>query len=84
MIDVRRPGSRIDLFSGGSLATAWQHTDGRSAEWPHTAEDSIEVCCGDLRTKRSFGDFRLHAEFRVPKLPDDVTGQDRGNSGIYL
>ncbi|MFG2729216.1 family 16 glycoside hydrolase [Streptomyces canus] len=83
MIDVRRPG-RIDLFSGGSLATAWQHTDGRSAAWPHTAEDSVEVCCGDIRTKQSFGDFRLHAEFRVPKLPDDVTGQDRGNSGIYL
>lgn len=84
MIEVRRPGSRIDLFSGGSVSTGWQHTDGRSVEWPHTAEDSIEVCCGDIRTKQAFGDFRLHAEFRVPKLPDDVTGQDRGNSGIYL
>lgn len=84
MIEVRRPGSRIDLFSGGSVSTAWQHTDGRSVEWPHSAEDSIEVCCGDIRTKQAFGDFRLHAEFRVPKLPDDVTGQDRGNSGIYL
>lgn len=84
MIDVRRPGSRIDLFSGSSVSTEWQHTDGRSVTWPHTAEDSIEVCCGDIRTKQAFGDFRLHAEFRVPKLPDDVTGQDRGNSGIYL
>ncbi|MEU5023659.1 family 16 glycoside hydrolase [Streptomyces milbemycinicus] len=84
MIEVRSPGSRIDLFSGGSVSTAWQHTDGRSVEWPHSAEDSIEVCCGDIRTKQAFGDFRLHAEFRVPKLPDDVTGQDRGNSGIYL
>ncbi|MFJ1747334.1 family 16 glycoside hydrolase [Streptomyces sp. NPDC088116] len=84
MVEVRGTGSRIDLFSGGSLSTAWQHTNGRSAEWPHTAEDSIEVCCGDIRTKQAFGDFRLHAEFRVPKLPDDVTGQDRGNSGIYL
>ncbi|MDX2853369.1 DUF1080 domain-containing protein [Streptomyces sp. PA03-3a] len=84
MIEVRRPGGRVDLFSGGSVATAWQHTDGRSVEWPHSAEESIEVCCGDIRTKQAFGDFRLHAEFRVPKLPDDVTGQDRGNSGIYL
>ncbi|WP_262698601.1 MULTISPECIES: family 16 glycoside hydrolase [Streptomyces] len=84
MIEVRRPDSRIDLFSGGSVSTAWQHTDGRGVEWPRTAEDSIEVCCGDIRTKQAFGDFRLHAEFRVPKLPDDVTGQDRGNSGIYL
>ncbi|MFE2938457.1 family 16 glycoside hydrolase [Streptomyces sp. NPDC059255] len=84
MIEVRKPGSRIDLFSGGSVSTAWQHTDGRSVEWPRTAENSIEVCCGDIRTKQSFRDFRLHAEFRVPKLPDDVTGQDRGNSGVYL
>ncbi|MFJ9915788.1 family 16 glycoside hydrolase [Actinacidiphila glaucinigra] len=84
MIEVGRPGGRVDLFSGGSVATAWQHTDGRSVEWPHSAEESIEVCCGDIRTKQAFGDFRLHAEFRVPKLPDDVTGQDRGNSGIYL
>ncbi|MEK8141970.1 family 16 glycoside hydrolase [Streptomyces sp. M10(2022)] len=64
MIEVRRPGSRIDLFSGGSVSTGWQHTDGRSVEWPHTAENSIEVCCGDIRTKQAFGDFRLHAEFR--------------------
>ncbi|GAA1163105.1 hypothetical protein GCM10009654_19790 [Streptomyces hebeiensis] len=84
MIEVRKAGSRIDLFSGGSVSTAWQHTDGRSVEWPHAAEESVEVCCGDIRTKQAFGDFRLHAEFRVPKLPDDVTGQDRGNSGIYL
>ncbi|MFD7122580.1 family 16 glycoside hydrolase [Streptomyces sp. NPDC059922] len=84
MIEVRRPGSRIDLFSGGSVSSAWQHTDGRAVEWPRTPESSVEVCCGDIRTKQSFGDFRLHAEFRVPKLPPDVTGQDRGNSGIYL
>ncbi|WP_406339548.1 family 16 glycoside hydrolase [Streptomyces sp. NBC_00649] len=83
-LDVRRPGARIDLFSGGSISTAWQHSDGRSAEWPHTAEKSMEVCCGDLRTKQHFQDFRLHVEFRVPKLPDDVTGQNRGNSGVYL
>ncbi|MFJ2554399.1 MULTISPECIES: family 16 glycoside hydrolase [unclassified Streptomyces] len=84
MIEVRGAGSRIDLFSGGSVSSAWQHTDGRGVEWPRTAENSIEVCCGDIRTKQAFGDFALHAEFRVPKLPDDVTGQDRGNSGIYL
>ncbi|MEV7084776.1 family 16 glycoside hydrolase [Streptomyces sp. NPDC093085] len=84
MIEVRKPGTRIDLFSGGSLSTAWQHTDGRSATWPRTPEDSIEVCCGDIRTKQGFGDFTLHAEFWLPDLPDDVTGQDRANSGIYL
>ncbi|WP_328707996.1 family 16 glycoside hydrolase [Streptomyces mesophilus] len=83
-IDLRKPGERRQLFDGGSIAAAWQHTDGRGPEWPHTAEKSMEVCCGDLRTKESFKDFKMHVEFRVPKLPDDVTGQNRGNSGVYI
>jgi hypothetical protein len=83
MIHINRPGERINLFDGGSLSQ-WQHTDGRAVEWPRTEGGSIEVCCGDIRTKQNFGDHRLHVEFRVPKLPDDVTGQDRGNSGVYL
>ncbi|MFE0450342.1 family 16 glycoside hydrolase [Streptomyces sp. NPDC058914] len=83
MIHINRPGDRINLFDGGSLSQ-WQHTDGRAVEWPRTEGGSIEVCCGDIRTKQNFGDHRLHVEFRVPKLPDDVTGQDRGNSGVYL
>jgi hypothetical protein len=36
-----------------------------------------------LATKESFGDVRLHLEFRVPYTPEKH-GQDRGNSGVYL
>jgi hypothetical protein len=38
---------------------------------------------GDIQTKKSFGDFQLHVEWRIP---DDITGegQSRGNSGILL
>ena len=39
---------------------------------------------GDIRTKQTYGDFKLHAEFWLPNLPADVTGQARANSGIYL
>ena len=39
---------------------------------------------GDIRTKQSFGDFKLHVEFWLPNLPPDVTGQARANSGVYL
>ncbi|HMC56215.1 MAG TPA: DUF1080 domain-containing protein, partial [Gemmatimonadaceae bacterium] len=38
---------------------------------------------GSIRTKESFGDVQLHAEWATPN-PPMLTGQDRGNSGIIL
>ncbi|MCW6003987.1 DUF1080 domain-containing protein [Micromonospora sp. CPCC 205371] len=83
LISVRKPGERVVLFDGGDLSE-WQHTDGRMASWSRVDGGAMEVRNGDLRTKQAFGDFRLHAEFKVPLLPPEVTGQDRGNSGVYL
>jgi hypothetical protein len=85
LITVRPRGARVTLFDGTAASRSqWQHTDGRVPEWPLAEGKSMEVCCGDLRTKDAYQDFTLHVEFRVPLLPDDVTGQDRGNSGVYL
>lgn len=85
LITVRPHGARVALFDGtGASQAQWQHTDGRRVAWPLADEKSMEVCCGDIRTKDAYQDFRLHVEFRVPLLPADVTGQDRGNSGIFL
>lgn len=85
LITVHPRGARVDLFDGTAASQAqWQHTDGRPVAWPLAEEESMEVCCGDIRTKDAYQDFKLHVEFRVPQLPPDVTGQDRGNSGIYL
>jgi len=38
---------------------------------------------GDIQTKRVFGDFQLHIEWRIP---EDISGegQRRGNSGVFL
>ncbi|XVV15751.1 family 16 glycoside hydrolase [Actinoplanes sp. CA-131856] len=82
LISVREPGKRIVLFDGKGLDN-WQHTDGRRPQWPAVQGGATEVCCGDLRTKEAFGDYKLHVEFKVPLLPPDVTGQNRGNSGVY-
>ncbi|MFC7989731.1 family 16 glycoside hydrolase [Streptomyces pilosus] len=82
LLTVDRHGRAIGLFDGGGL-DRWQHTDGRPVEWPVDG-GAMEVCCGDIRTKSGFDDFKLHLEYRLPKLPPDVTGQDRANSGVYL
>jgi len=75
-------GGRIQLFDGTSLAN-WSKTDGSAATWPISG-GSMEVLGGDIRTRQSFGDFKLHVEFWLPNLPPDVTGQRRANSGVYL
>jgi hypothetical protein len=83
LISVRKPGERVVLFDGADT-DEWRHTDGRLASWPLVGGRAMQVRGGDLRTKQAFGDFRAHVEFKVPLLPPDVTGQNRGNSGVYL
>ncbi|MFH9071067.1 family 16 glycoside hydrolase [Streptomyces alboflavus] len=83
LLSVHPQGARTTLFDGADRSP-WQHTDGRTPQWPLVGDRAMEVCCGDIRTKQAFQDFKLHVEFWLPKLPPDVTGQDRANSGVYL
>ncbi|GAA1013909.1 hypothetical protein Aple_082170 [Acrocarpospora pleiomorpha] len=73
---------RITLFDGSSLA-AWEKRAGGSATWP-IANGSMESYGGDIRTRQTFGDFKLHVEWYEPDYPPGVTGQQRGNSGVFL
>jgi hypothetical protein len=76
------PTKRITLFDGTNL-DAWEKTSGGAATWP-VEGGSVESLGGDIRTKEKFGDFRLHAEWYQPEYPPEVTGQARGNSGVYI
>jgi hypothetical protein len=76
------PSRRITLFNGGNL-NAWETPSGGAATWP-VSGGAVESLGGDIRTKEKFGDFRLHAEWYEPVYPPEVTGQARGNSGVYL
>lgn len=39
---------------------------------------------GDIITKEHFNNYQLRFDFLIPKTPDWVTGEWKGNSGVYL
>lgn len=79
------PSDATMLFDGKSL-DQWVSIDDTPAKW--TVKDgAMTVVAGgkDIRTKKEFGDFQLHIEWRSPATVDPKqTGQGRGNSGIFL
>jgi hypothetical protein len=86
------PAGAVVLFDGRNF-DAWTHKDGEKVTWALPGNGAMEVASneermkkrlpGDIRTKQSFGDFRLHLEFRYPVDPGKA-GQKRGNSGVFL
>ena len=78
------PSDAIVLFDGKNL-DQWVSTRDKSpAGW--TVADgvmTVKKTAGNIETKRSFRNYQLHLEWRVP---ENVTGsgQGRGNSGVFL
>jgi hypothetical protein len=83
-IETAGSGDAIMLF-GGSDFSHWKAGSDRDIEWKLVG-DAMKIVpkSGSIVTKRSFSDFKLHAEFKTPQLPPDVKGESRGNSGIYI
>lgn len=78
------PSDAAVLFDGGNL-DAWQARSGGPAQWE--VKDGILTvvkAAGDIVTKESFGSYQLHLEWCIPPMEPKYTGQDRGNSGVYL
>ncbi len=78
------PSDAIVLFDGKNLDQWVSVRDKTAANW--TVADGIVTvnkAAGDIETKRSFTNFQLHVEWRIPA---NVTGsgQERGNSGVFL
>ncbi len=78
------PSDAIVLFDGKNL-DAWVSAQDKSpAKW-NVANGVVTVNKdgGNIETKRSFKNYQLHLEWKVPT---DVTGtgQARGNSGLFL
>lgn len=74
----------IVLFDGRNEDEWLTASNGSPAKWT-VANGVLTVVksAGDIRTKRSFTNYQLHIEWRIP---ENVTGkgQERGNSGVYL
>jgi hypothetical protein len=88
------PPGAIVLFDGSDFKH-WHHKEGTAVSWHITEGGAMEVRSakspeerkngigGDILTKQSFGDCRVHLEFRYPVEPG-LAGQARGNSGFFL
>jgi hypothetical protein len=85
-VDSAPPSDAIVLFDGKSL-DQWVNTNDKAApKW--TVHDGVmtvskERGSGNIETKRTFHNFQMHIEW---KIPVNVTGtdQNRGNSGVFL
>ena len=44
---------------------------------------TVKPGTGNIKTRQEFGDVQLHIEWRSPAEPNR-TGQDKGNSGVFL
>jgi hypothetical protein len=72
------PSDAIVLFDGKDLSL-WNDSD----KW--IIKDGYAIAGGpsQMHTKQAFGDCQLHVEWASPEQVKG-TGQERGNSGIYL
>jgi len=84
--DGAPPSDAIVLFDGKNLDEWVQAKDKSPAKWT-IADGALVVSkvkgVGNIETKRSFRNYQLHIEW---KIPENISGegQARGNSGVFL
>ncbi|MVN78167.1 DUF1080 domain-containing protein [Hymenobacter sp. HMF4947] len=79
------PSDAVVLFNGQDLSQ-WVTADDRNApaKWKVTGGVlTVDKTTGNIETKRTFTNYQLHLEWRVPANITG-TGQARGNSGVFL
>jgi hypothetical protein len=93
-LGMAAPAGAVVLFDGSHFEH-WQQANGKPVSWHLTQGGAMEVRSaknpqekelgigGDIQTKESFGDCKVHVEFRYPVEPG-LEGQARGNSGFFL
>lgn len=78
------PSDAIVLFDGKNLDEWLSAQDKSPAKWFVSGGVlTVNKAAGNIETKRSFKDYQLHIEWRIPENITG-TGQARGNSGVFL
>jgi hypothetical protein len=78
------PSDAIVLFDGKDASQWVSVKDKGPIGW--TVEDGalvVKLAAGNIETKRTFGSYQLHIEWKVP-VGVTGSGQQRGNSGVFL
>ena len=78
------PSDAIILFDGKNVDEWVSAKDKSPAQWiVADGVMSVAKSAGNIETKRSFRNYQLHIEWRIP---ENITGagQARGNSGVFL
>jgi hypothetical protein len=78
------PSDAIVLFDGKNMDEWVTNSDKTPAKW-NVANGVMTVnkSGGNIETKRSFTNYQLHIEWKVPTSITG-SGQGRGNSGVFL
>jgi hypothetical protein len=79
------PDDAIILFGGKNL-NEWASTNDLTSPANWIVADNyftVKKGTGNIQTKRTFTDYQLHLEWRIPENITG-TGQARGNSGLFL
>lgn len=79
------PSDAIVLFDGNGFINWESAKDGAVPTWQLNSDGSMTVSpgTGNIQTKEKFGDVQIHIEWKSP-VELEKTGQNRGNSGVYL
>ena len=79
------PSDAVVLLGPKTGLREWASMDGKAADWTFNKDGSMTVKkgTGNVQTRRSFGSYQLHVEWRIPTV---ISGNDqgRGNSGLFL
>ncbi len=78
------PSDAIVRLGPGTGLREWAAMDGKAAGWTFAnGTMTVKKGTGNIQTRRSFGSYQLHLEWRIPP---GITGegQGRGNSGLFL